>query len=135
MDVLPAIVLVLAMLVLLYLAIRFSRYLSRQAICQVVSTFRDRDAVKPENAITLRDIGISVWSPFIGINGVLRDYRPWALQTLVQAGVVRSAGDKTYYLSEDTLDSSHLDASCQWKKKDTQILADAARAAKSDDRK
>jgi hypothetical protein len=131
MDTGAAIVLVLAMLALLYFAIRFSQYLSRKAICMVVSTFREHDAFKPENAITIQDIGISIWAPFIGINGVFRDYRPWALQTLVQAGVIRTAIPKQFYLSEDTLDSTHIDASCPWKKKETRILEDAARAAEN----
>ena len=132
MDAVPAIILVLFLLATLYLAIKGSLYLSRRAICQVVSAFRDMDAVKPEKAVTPHDIGITLWS---AVFSTVRDYRPWALQTLVQAGVVRPVGGNTYYLSEDTLDSTHLDANCPWKKKDTQILADAARAAKNDNRK
>ena len=135
MDIGVIIVLVLSMGGLLFLAIMGSRFLARQAVCQVVSTFREKNATRPEMAITFREIGISVWAPFIGVNGIVRDYRPWALDKLVQAGVVRTAERGMFYLSEDTLNSTHADAGCPWNKKETDLLRDAARIAELDKRK
>jgi hypothetical protein len=103
------ILLILFMLFALYLAFRASLFLSRRAICSVISTLRRRGAVKVERAVTLDDLGISPWAQFFS---VWRDYRPWAFQTLIQAGIIRSATTGFFYLSEDELDKTSFESSC-----------------------
>ena len=109
MNVIVIIVLILFMLLAFYVAFRASLFLARRAICTVISTFRRRGAVKAEQAVTLDDLGISPWAQFFS---VWRDYRPWAVQTLVQAGVIRSAAEGFFYLSEDELDKTNFESSC-----------------------
>ena len=92
----------------LYLVLRLSMVLARRAICTVVNTFRVYNAVRPENALSVQELGLGM-----RYFTVLRDYRPWALQTLVQANVIRAAEKGGYYLSESTLALSELETGCK----------------------
>ncbi len=109
MSAVVIIVVILFLLALAYVVFRISLFMGRRAICTVVGTFRRHGADKPETAATLETLGLSTWPDFFGI---LRDYRPWALQTLVQANVVRQLIDGYFYLSEGALNESNLDAGC-----------------------
>ncbi|MBI2868321.1 MAG: hypothetical protein HYX96_00645 [Chloroflexi bacterium] len=104
-----ALTLALAIILLLFLSVRLSFLLARRAVCQVISTFRRHRAVEPREARTLQDLGL-VRSWF---SMGLRDYKPWALQTLLQAGVIKVVMDDMFYLSEEKLDSAtQLNAVC-----------------------
>jgi hypothetical protein len=94
--------LILVMLILLVLSFRLSMSLARKAICKVISIFRQNDAVRYDRALRLENMGLRFTNPLISFR-LLRDYKPWAIQTLVQAGVIRAASTDTFYLSEDTL--------------------------------
>ncbi|MDD1750959.1 MAG: hypothetical protein LUO89_13920 [Methanothrix sp.] len=59
--------------------------------------------------MTLNDLGLSPWAQFFTI---VRDYRPWAIQTLAQAGVIRSAEKGLFYLSENELDKTSFESNC-----------------------
>jgi len=77
-------------------------YLMRRAICTVIRTFQKHEATSIEKAKTLKAMGLSLNVPLISFR-FFRDYRPWALQTLIKAGVVRMAIDDWFYLSEEAL--------------------------------
>ncbi len=98
---------ILVLLILLFLSFRLSQYLARRAICQVITKFRNNSAVSAPKAMMLQDMGLDFGFRF----RILRDYRPWAFQTLVQSGVIRSSQDGLYYLSEE-MAQSNLNVQC-----------------------
>lgn len=104
--------LILILFVLLLLSFRFSLLLARRAICKVISIFREYDAVQFTKALTLENLGLAP-RPLFTLR-VLRDYKPWALQTLVQSGIIRAGQEGTFYLSEDTLNANpNIQTACQ----------------------
>jgi len=108
------VLLIFILLLFLIIAIRISFILARRAICTVLTTFRDYNAVNFQKALPLDLMGLGP-RPFLS-SRLLRDYRPWALQTLVQSGIIRMAYEGTYYLSEETLESNpQLQTTCRVK--------------------
>lgn len=104
----------LVMLILLVLSFRFSLVLARRAICRVITIFRSQGAVDYQQALPLEAFGLGP-RPFFSFR-LLRDYKPWALQTLVQAGIIRMATEGNFYLSEETLKANpQIATSCQIK--------------------
>lgn len=95
------IILILAMLGLVALTLRLSVSMARRAICNVVGIFKKQDAVRPENAKTLEELGLAQ-QPVFGFR-FLRDYKPYAFQFLVQSGVIQPWLDNWFYLSEEAL--------------------------------
>jgi hypothetical protein len=96
----------------LVLAFRLSLYLAKRSVCKVITIFRENDAVEPQKALTLESLGLGPKSLFQ--IRLLRDYKPWALQTLVQAGVIRLSTEGTFYLSEETLKANpNINSACQ----------------------
>ncbi|MBI2831547.1 MAG: hypothetical protein HYX79_04745 [Chloroflexi bacterium] len=92
--------LVVFMLILLILSLRLSLFLARRAICTVIKMFREKGAVQFETAKLLKDVGFARFPMF----HILRDYRPWAFQTLLQAEIIQPGlFDGSFYLSEETL--------------------------------
>ncbi len=94
----------LILFILLILSFRLSLYLARRAVCTVITIFRDFKAVQFQNAMPLEIMGLGP-RPLLSFR-LLRDYKPWALQTLVRSGVIRMGMEGTYYLSEDTLNAN-----------------------------
>ena len=102
------------LLLFLVIALRLSLFLAKRAICKVLATFREYNAVNYQNALPLDLMGLAP-RPFFSFR-LLRDYRPWALQTLMQVGIVRMAFEGTYYLSEETLEANpQIQATCRIK--------------------
>jgi len=99
-----AIYVLIALFLLLFLALslRISLTLARRSICRILTIFREHNAVNYQNALPLDLMGLGP-RPFLSFR-LLRDYKPWALQTLVQAGIIRMAYEGTFYLSEETLE-------------------------------
>jgi hypothetical protein len=95
---------IIVLFILLILSFRLSLILARRAICKVIATFRDFRAVQFQNAMPLAAMGLAPRS-FFEFH-LLRDYKPWALQTLVRSGIVRMATEGTFYLSEETLNAN-----------------------------
>jgi hypothetical protein len=93
---------ILLMVALLILSFRLSMSLARRAICTVISIFRQNNAIQYEKALQLHSMGLNMRPALLSFR-LLRDYKPWAIQTLVQAGVIRAASQNTFYLSEDSL--------------------------------
>ncbi len=95
---------------------RFSDFAlaGRRSICQVIATFRDYGAVDYQKALPLELIGLGP-RPLFSLR-FFRDYKPWALQTLAQAGIIRMASEGNYYLSEETLSANqNFQSVCQAK--------------------
>lgn len=91
-------------LILLVITFRISLWMARRALCQVISIFRNYDAVDYQRALPLQAIGLGP-RPLFSFR-FFRDYKPWALKSLSQAGVIRSGVEGSYYLSEETLDAN-----------------------------
>jgi hypothetical protein len=105
---------ILVMVILLIFSFRFSMSLARRAICRVITMFRMQGAVDYQQALPLAALGLGP-RPLFSFR-LLRDYKPWALQTLVQAGIIRMATEGSFYLSEETLKANpQFTTSCQFK--------------------
>jgi hypothetical protein len=77
-------------------------FLLRRAIRQVISMFRRNHSLCSESPKTVHELGLArqslmdrFWKP--------RDYKPYALQFLVGAGVVRETEDARLCLLEDKM--------------------------------
>ncbi len=107
--------LILVLVIFMVLSFRISLYLARRAICKVIGIFRDNDARDYSRALPLTILGLAP-RPLFSFR-LLRDYKPWALQTLVQSGVVRMAQEGNFYLSEESLEANpNIQSACQNKK-------------------
>jgi hypothetical protein len=90
-------------------------FLARRAVCTVISIFRNYGAVSYNKALNLNSMGLGPRS-FFNFR-ILKDYKPWALQTLMRSGIIRMADEGNYYLSEDTLEANPpVQTACQNKK-------------------
>jgi hypothetical protein len=96
-----SIALVVIMVIALLLSFQLSYNLTKRAICRVVNIFRFYNAVDYQKALPLEALGLGP-RPLFSFR-ILRDYKPWALRTLAQAGVIRMAEEGLYYLSDETL--------------------------------
>ncbi len=85
MPPLVALALILILVIFFVVVLRIARGMARGAICTVIGTFRMYGAIRPQDALTLRELGLA--NP--RIFEFLRDYRPWAIQTLFQAGIIK----------------------------------------------
>ena len=78
------------------------RWLTRRAARQVIKIFRDRNAVDSKTARTVDELGLRP-------PGVLermmrrRDYKPQALNAMIQVGIIKTTDDGKVYLSEEKL--------------------------------
>ena len=78
------------------------RWLIRRAARQVIKIFRAQNATESKNARTIDELGLRP-------PGVMermmrrRDYKPQALNALMQMGVVKVTEDGKLYLSEEKL--------------------------------
>ena len=107
MDLLSiGIIILLAILMLLALLV-IPRWLIGRASRQVIRIFRENNAVDSKTARTVDELGLRP-------PGVLermmrrRDYKPHALNALLQAGVIKTTEDGRLYLSEEKLASFGL---------------------------
>jgi len=78
------------------------RWLMGRALRQVIRIFREHNATESKNACTIDELGLRP-------PGVLermmrrRDYKPQALSSLMQAGVIQQTEEGKLYLSEEKL--------------------------------
>jgi hypothetical protein len=101
------IILVLIILLLIATAILGSNFLMRRALKSVIRMFRDGQALTPETARFGADIGIK-GRQFLQMKA-LRDYKPTALQFLMNNNIIRSTDDGRLYLSEESLAQTTLE--------------------------
>lgn len=106
-DYTVAILLVLFMFTMLVLAIRISAFMIRRDICTVVNTFRKYGASNEGHPLTLESMNLIMRALLFSLR-LLRDYKPWALQTLNTAGIIRSPLEGFYYLSEQELSRTNI---------------------------
>ena len=97
-------ILLLVLLAVLLLAglIVFPQLLVRRAIPEVIKIFKRHDALGIKNAKTVEELGLGgqtmvqrMWKP--------RDYKPRALQLLLNANIVQMTPDGKLYLAEENL--------------------------------
>ncbi len=97
MDSIALVLLLFLMAALFFISTRISIYMTKRAICKVVNIFRTNDAVDPSSAMPLGTMGLSDRPRLFSFG--LRDYKPYAIQALVQAQVIQTTVDGRYYLS------------------------------------
>jgi hypothetical protein len=95
------ILVILGIVLLIVLAFFGASVLARRATKSVIRAFRSHDALTPERAMTLEELGLRSNSIFQF--KVIRDYKPAAINFLVQNNIVQITDDGKYFLSEDSL--------------------------------
>jgi len=92
------------------------RILVKRAVNQVISILRQHNATSAKTAKTVDELKLAPRSFFEGMLKV-RDYKPFALDMLQKANIVRLTEDGKLYLSEETLATSKLS---KWQTKASQ---------------
>jgi len=103
MEIASAIVLIIF---LFSLSIAISIWRTRRAVAEVVRIFRENNAIDAEKAKTAFELGL-IKKPLFERMVKTRDYKPDALQALINAGVVIVKEEGKLYLSEKDLDKIH----------------------------
>jgi len=97
----------LVIVLLILVAYYLSRYLFKRAVRQVIWRFRAKGAINPKSAATLEELGLAP-RKFLENMFKTRDYKPYALQLLIEADVVRPTPDGRFFLSESELGKSNV---------------------------
>ena len=107
-------VLIIAAIVLMLLALIFiPQWRLKRAARQVIRIFRESNAVGIGNAKSLDELGLR---PRGMMEGMFRgrDYKQYALTSLMRAEIVNMTEDGNYYLAEDKLLQSGLGKSTSY---------------------
>ena len=99
-------ILILVLLALFAVVIFASNYLMRRAVKSVIKIFRDNGALTPETAKTTEYLGFKKKSLFS--LGLLRDYKPYALQLLLKNNIVQETAESRLFLSERDLSQTNM---------------------------
>jgi hypothetical protein len=105
---------VLCIILLLVLSFFIQSLMMRRAMKAVIKILRFKQSLTPETAQFANDVGIKKRS-FINFKGV-RDYKPNALQYLMNQEIILVTEDGRIYLSEEKLLQSGLEAQLGVKK-------------------
>ena len=97
---------ILLMAVIAFLLI--PQFLYKRAIKDVIKIFRKNNALTLANAKTPKDLGLAQ-KGWIQSLGSTRDYKPRALQLLMNYDVVRKTEDGRVYLLQEKLATYKLD--------------------------
>lgn len=100
--------LIMGMLALIAVSVKLSMRMAKKTTCQIVESFREQGAMGWEKARSLEELGVIEPWRF----RFTRDYRPWALQALIQAEIVRTLGDGKFFLSETDWQRTNLAQQC-----------------------
>jgi hypothetical protein len=100
------IILVLIILLLIAVAILGSNFMMRNALKAVIKMFRNGQALTPETAKFSADLGFK-GRQFLQMRA-LRDYKPTALQFLMNNNIIKATEDGRVYLSEEVLAMTSL---------------------------
>ena len=98
---------ILFFLFILGMGIFLSRLLMARAIREVIRIFFTTGALDAQNAKTREELGI-VTQGFVERMYRIRDYKPYALQAMLNAGIILETSDARYYLSEEKLAATTL---------------------------
>lgn len=105
----PGLILVAIMIGALVGAVYISRWLVKRGMRHVVLAFRERGATDYEHAVTAQELGV-VRGRLYDRMFKIRDYKPDALNILLQADVVQMTEEGRLYLSEENLAHSNAKA-------------------------
>jgi len=84
------------------------RWRLKRAIRQVIAIFRRNSALDKKTAKTIDELGLRSRGVMEGMfHG--RDFKPYAMNALVKAGVIKSTEDGRLYLAEDALMDSGIE--------------------------
>jgi len=103
-DVLLIILVIIALIVWIIIG---PNWLVFRAMKKVIKALKKRDAYNAKNACYAEEIGIRKQTMFSNMFKV-RDYRPQALQQLVQLEIVKQTDDEKFYINQEKLDQSRL---------------------------
>ena len=95
------VILILAVPVVFYIP----RFMLNRATRAVIRIFRQHDALACEDAKTIEELGLALKN-FTGGAFKIRDFRPYALMILRDAGIIRTTEDGRLYLAEEKLATS-----------------------------
>ena len=102
MNVTIIIVIIIITLIALFYVPRF---MVNRAIRSVISIFRHNNAVALRDAKTIEELGLAP-KHFLQRSFKTRDYKPYALQILINAGIIQTTEDGRLYLDEGQLGTS-----------------------------
>ncbi len=108
------VVLIIAAVILMLLALIFiPQWRMKRAVQQVIRIFRESNAVGTGNAKTIDELGLR---PKGMLEGMFRgrDYKQYALTSLMKAEIVNMTEDGNFYLAEDKLLQSGLEKSTSY---------------------
>lgn len=80
----------------------------KRSIPKVIKIFRENRAIDIKNAKTVNELGLRPYSMLERLFR-RRDYKQYALNALVQAGIIQKTEDGKLYLSEEKLGESRLE--------------------------
>ena len=101
------VLIIIFVVVILMLAIFLPALLVRRAMVVVIKIFRANNAVTETNAKVQGDLGLNPKN-LLDRFFTLRDYKPQALELLIEARIVQVTNEGKLYLSEQKLTSSNL---------------------------
>lgn len=93
---------VIFIFLMLGIAFFISGQLTKRAIFKIIRIFGDENALSPERAKTIAELGLTPPS-FIERIGRPRDYRQNALKILIKAGVVQLTEDGRLFIPENKI--------------------------------
>ena len=103
------VLMIVVLIVLLVLALFvIPQWRVKRAVRDVIRIFRHQNAVTSKTARTIDELGLQ---PRGIMEGMLkgRDYKPHALKSMIDAGIVQVTEDRKLYLSEEKLLDSSLE--------------------------
>jgi hypothetical protein len=86
-------------------AIYLQSWLVKRAISQVIRIFCQYNALGAQNSKTIEEMGLTPPGLIHRLTR-LRDYKPYALQFLQQAGIVQKTEDGRFYMTEEKLNEN-----------------------------
>lgn len=103
------VIMIVVLLVLMVLALFvIPQWRVKRAVRNVIRIFRALNAIDSKTARSIEDLGLQ---PRGIMEGMLkgRDYKPHALKSMIDAGIVQVNEDRKLYLSEEKLLASSLE--------------------------
>lgn len=100
------IIIILAFMLIWVLGTLFMRFTFKKTLKRLLIMFREAQAISPETARDLDDIGIKE-KPLLHFE-VMRDYSPQILEMLIRENIVQMTDEGKFYLSEKALSEHQL---------------------------
>jgi len=102
------VIVLIGIIVLGLLAVIFlPAFMLRRAVKQTINILKKANALSPENARPLKELGLEQKN-FLQRIGRIRDYKPMAVQTLANMGIVVVTEDSRIYLIESRLNELRI---------------------------